>query len=190
MNKEFFQKLYRDYNQHTSARRLIISQSNKVLHSAKQAIFSLHRDQIVEAKNTLNQAEKTLLSLGQHLRHAPGLRHSGAYKAALEEYVEAWLFFHVLQEGKIKRIAKPHIRFDDYIAGLCDFTGELVRKMVLLATKGEIKKAQELKEIIADVVAGLIKLDLTGYLRSKFDAAKRNLKKAEEIMYDIKTKKR
>ncbi|MDA2922986.1 hypothetical protein MYX07_07020, partial [Patescibacteria group bacterium AH-259-L07] len=170
--------------------RLIISQSNKALHTAKQVIFSLHRDQISDAKKLLASAETILINLGKHLRHAPDLKHSGAYKAALEEYVEAQLFFQVLQYGTIKRIAKPSIRFDDYIAGLCDFTGELIRKMVLLVTKEDVKKAQELKEIIADVVSGLIKLDLTGYLRNKFDAAKRNLKKAEEIMYNVKIKGR
>lgn len=186
MSKQFFQKLGQDHKKHDTARRLIIGQSNKALHTAKQVIFSLHRDQIAEAKKLLDQAEKILLNLGRHFRYAPDLKHSGAYKAALEEYVEARLFFQVLAHGVIKCIVKPPIRFDDYVAGLCDFTGELVRKMVLLVTKEEIKKAQDLKEIIADVVSGLIKLDLTGYLRNKFDAAKNNLKKAEEIMYNIR----
>lgn len=189
MNKQFFQKLHQDYDKHNRARRLIIGNSNKVIHVAKQAIFSLHRDQVAEAKKLLDSAEKMLLSLGKHIRHAQDLRYSGAYRAALEEYVEAQLFFQVSTRGKIMRISKPSIRFDDYIAGLCDLTGELIRKMILLATNEDIKTAQELKEIIADIVDGLIKLNLTGYLRNKFDAAKRNLKKAEEILYDVKLKK-
>ena len=34
----------------------------------------------------------------------------------------------------------------------------------------------------------LIQLNLTGYLRTKYDAVKRNLKRIEEVMYDISTK--
>jgi len=186
INKKMFQKLRKAYNVHTSTRCLIISQSNIALHKAKQAIFSLHRNQINEAEKILTEVEKILTKLQDPLYKAPDLKYTGAYKAALEEYVEAKLFWQALKSGKISQISEIKPGFDDYLAGICDLTGELVRKIVLLATAGKVKKAQELKELIADIVGELIKLDLIGYLRHKYDEAKRNLKKAEEILYELR----
>jgi len=81
------------------------------------------------------------------------------------------------------------VNYDDYLGAICDLTGEIVRKMILLVTNGEDEKAKKLKEFITEIINELIKFDLTGYLRHKYDEAKRNLKKAEEILYDLKIKK-
>lgn len=185
-----WRKLKKDYQTHTRVRGLIIQQSNIALNQAKQAIFALHRDQISQAEKILSRVERTLLKLQSSLKKAPNLKYTGAYKAALEEYLEAELFYQAMRFGKIKQISKIRVNFDDYIAAVCDLTGELVRKIVLLATTRKIKKAKELKELIAQIVGELIKLDLTGYLRHKYDDAKRNLKKAEEILYDLEVRRK
>jgi hypothetical protein len=36
------------------------------------------------------------------------------------------------------------------------------------------------------VVENLLRLDLTGYLRQKFDQAKKNLRQLEQILYDLR----
>ncbi len=190
INKKMFQKLRQAYAVHYSSRGLIIRRSNIALHKAKQAIFSLHRDQVGEAETILAETEKILSGLKTVLRKAPDLKYTGVYKAALEEYVEAKLFWQALKFNRLKEITKVKPNFDDYLAGSCDLTGELVRKIVLLATAKKDKEAEKLKELIADIVGELIKLDLTGYLRHKYDDAKRNLKKAEEILYELRVRGR
>ena len=184
-----FKHLKRDYQIHTKYRHSIIRDSNQALHQAKQAVFALHRDEVSQAQKLLSQTEKILIKLQSNLKKVPDLKYTGTYKAALEEYLEAKLFFQVLKFGKIKPVSKIKADFDDYLAASCDLTGELVRKIVLLATEGKIKKARKLKELITEIVNELIKINLTGYLRHKYDDAKRNLKKAEEILYDLKTRK-
>lgn len=185
-----WQKLKKDYQNYTLTRGSIIHQSNLALNQAKQAIFTLHRDQISQAEELLSRTEKILIKLRVYLKKAPDLKYTGSYKAALEEYLEAKLFYQALKFGKIGPVTKIKPGFDDYIAATCDLTGELVRKIVLLATVRENKKAQRLKELIAQVVGELVKLNLTGYLRHKYDDAKRNLKKAEEILYDLEIKRK
>lgn len=188
VNKKFFQNLKKEHQDYSSWRGLIINQSNTALHKAKQAIFCLQRGQIPEAEKRLKEAEDILLKFNRYLSKAPRLEYEGVYKASLEEYLEAKLFWQVLKFGEIKQVLKPKVNFDDYLAALCDLTGEINRKIVLLATAGKNKQAEDLKELISDIVFGLIQIDLTGYLRHKFDEAKRNLKKAEEIIYDLKVR--
>ncbi|MBU4369940.1 hypothetical protein KKG58_04260 [Patescibacteria group bacterium] len=187
--KAIFKNLKKEYESHTKNRYLIINDSNQALHQAKQAIFALHRDEFSQAQKLLFQIEKTLIGLQPNLKKVPDFKYTGAYKAALEEYLEAKLFYQVLKFEKMKPISKIKINFADYLAASCDLTGELVRKIVLLATEGDVKRARDLKELIAEIVGELTKINLTGYLRHKYDDAKRNLKKAEEILYDLKIRK-
>jgi len=187
--KKFIGKLRKEYQFYTKSRHLIVSQANDVLHLSKQAIFSLHRDQYDKAETVIFQAEKKILSLSDDLKKAPDLKYNGAYKAALEEYLEAKLFWQVLKFGSIKPVKEIKLNFDDYLAASCDLTGEMVRKMILFVTENKNDQAKELKELIAKILEELIKFDLTGYLRHKYDDAKRNLKKAEEIIYDLKIRK-
>lgn len=181
-----FQKLKKDYDIYEDTRQLINGRANFILHKAKQSIFALHRGEIKKAENFLKEVEKDLNILNKHLSKIPPLKYNGLYKAALEEYTEAKLFWQVLKFGKIKEISKVQVNFDDYLGGICDLTGELVRKMVLLATENKFEEIFRLKTIITDIINGLIKIDLTGYLRHKFDEAKRNLEKAEQIVYELK----
>ncbi len=189
VNKKFFQKLKKANQNFDFSRRLIIGQSNIVLHKAKQAVFCLHRDQIFEAGKRLKEAEDILIKISPRFSKAPDLKYSGAYKASLEEYLEAKLFYQVLRSGEVGQFSKIKVSFDDYLAALCDLTGEINRKIVLLATGGKFRQAEGLKELIADIISGLIQIDLTGYLRHKFDEAKRNLKKAEEVIYDLRVRR-
>jgi predicted translin family RNA/ssDNA-binding protein len=180
-----FSQLKKDYDQYVSYRQKVIENSNKILKLAKQSIFSLHRNEIQPASRYLKRAEDLLIKLKKYFPKNISLEDEGTYKAAIEEYIEAKLFWQILTTGRISKIKNFKFNFDDYLAALCDLTGELLRKIVLLATNGENKKAIYLKEIIAGIMSELIKFDLTGYLRHKYDEAKRNLKRAEEIIYEI-----
>lgn len=189
LDHKFFIKLKNDYHQYAKYRQQIISIADKALVNSKQAIFSLHRDETNKAEKLLQKTEKLFVSLKKYFQKNSLLENEGAYKAALEEYVEAKLFWQALKYEKITPIdGKTKLSFTNYLGGLCDLTGELLRKIVLFATNEEYGRAKKMKELIASIVAELIKFNLTGYLRTKYDEAKRNLKKAEEILYDIRNK--
>ena len=76
-----------------------------------------------------------------------------------------------------------------YLGGICDATGELVRRAVNEAAAGNFGEVEKIKGIINDVIAELVQFDLTGYLRTKYDQAKGNLRKIEQINYEIKIRK-
>ena len=92
INKKFVQKLKKDYKDNESERRQIISLANVVLHDAKRVIFSLHRNDVDNAVEKISNLEKTLKKLEQKFGQSR-LEREGAYKAAVEEYVEAKMFY-------------------------------------------------------------------------------------------------
>lgn len=188
INKKFIQKLKKEYDQREAERREIISWSNNVLHGAKRVIFALHRDAQDKAEKQLGEVEKILTRLEKKFGHTR-LAVEGAYKAAVEEYVEAKMFFRVLRGEKVDKINRLKIDLDSYLGGICDLTGELVRRAINEAAAGRYEEVGKIKKTIGDIMAELVEFDMTGYLRTKYDQAKSSLRKIEQIHYEIKTRK-
>ena len=60
---------------------------------------------------------------------------------------------------------------------------------VLKATERQLKDVEKIYTTVSDVVRHLAEADLTGQARQKFDEAKRNLKRVEEIRYELSLRK-
>jgi len=193
LDKKLITQFTKDYEKYEIVRRTIIKEAGNILHKSKQAIFSLHRNDIKEAESLLKEAEETNQILIKKINSDDVrlyLKSEGSYKAALEEYAEAKLFLLFRNKKEITLIKKIELNHDAYIGGLCDFSGELVRYGIALATKNDLKEFERVKKEIEEIVQELIKLSLGGYLRTKFDQAKNNLRKIEEINYQLSLKSR
>jgi predicted translin family RNA/ssDNA-binding protein len=188
INKKFIEKLRKDYQKSEGERRQIISLSNIVLHDSKRIIFALHRNEIQGAESKFKEIESILQKLDKQFGHNRIVA-EGAYKASVEEYVEAKMFYFVLKGKKIDNIKEVNLDVDSYLGGICDLTGELLRHAVNEAAAGNFKKPGEIKKIIGDIMAELVTFDLTGYQRTKYDQARGNLRKIEQIDYEIKLRK-
>ena len=190
LNKKFFKNLLASYQTYSRLREKVIIISRDILRKSKQAIFALHRGEIKKAKNILDQAESLLLNLEKLFKKEKKLQYEGMYKDCAEEFVEAKMFYEFLKSGNIDFKSKVKLSFDDLLGGICDLTGEILRKAVQIATRGEIKKIFSFQKAIQDIIGQLIKFDLLGKLRPKYDEAKRNLRKIEEISYDLEMRRR
>lgn len=188
INKKFIQQLKKDFDIHGKERQQIISSANIILHDAKKAIFSLHRDDVAGAEQTLKEVEDLLKNL-QKKFSCSRLTAEGSYKAAVEEYVEAKMFFLVITGKTVDKIKGIEVDYESYLGGISDLLGELVRQAVKMATSGKYNKVKEIHQIADDVMAELVEFDMRGYLRTKYDQAKGHLRKIEQINYEINLRK-
>jgi len=146
LNRKFFQKLKRDYDQNTGERRQIISRANIILHDSKRVIFSLHRGDVKIAGNSLNEIENTLKAMEKKFGYNRLIK-EGAYNAGVEEYVEAKMFFNIINGEKVDKITGITLSVDAYLGGISDTTGELVRLATNEAAKGNFKEVEKIKNI-------------------------------------------
>jgi predicted translin family RNA/ssDNA-binding protein len=188
INKKFIQTLKQNYDVHEGERRQIISLSNVVLHDSKRVIFSLHRGDAKRAEESLGEIEKILGNLEKKFGHSR-LSEEGAYKAGVEEYVEAKMLHKIISDEKVDLVKNLEIGVEGYLGGICDLTGELVRQAVNRAAAGKFKEVAGIKKTIEEIMAELVEFDMTGYLRTKYDQAKGNLRKIEQINYEINLRK-
>lgn len=186
IKKEFFEKIKSDLEIHQKERNEIIEKSRHILQSSKTAIFALHRNDQAQADASLKEAEGLLEVLNKTYNTGNRLRFEGSYKACLEEYVEAKTFSYVLAGKDLSELDVESIGPEEYLNGLADLTGELVRQAVLQATKGVYPIIEEYRNFTEEVVGFMLTLYLSGISRQKFDEAKRNLKRLEQIIYEVK----
>lgn len=185
-NQAVFSEIGKEHTNYVKFRRDIIEKANQALNKSKRAIFSMHRGEIKPAENKIKQADKLLADCEKRFTTMPGLKGEGSYQAALEEYAEAVLFHQFLKDGCFKKTDKRIMNQKTYIAAISDTTGEILRYAVSRATDEDYVAVAKAEETVQSVIEFMLELDLTGYLRQKFDQAKKNLRNLEQIRYEIK----
>ena len=169
-------------------REKIIIACRKITKDSKNAITILHRGDEKKAVALLKNVEADLKVLWKFEVFV--LQVVGAYRAAVQEYVEAACFSHYVTCKKLLPFSSfKHIREEDYLLGLCDLTGELTRQAVLVVIDGRHSEVQEIRMFVQEIHDFFLSLHLrNGELRKKYDSIKWNLKKIEDIVYDLKMK--
>lgn len=190
LNKKFVQKVSQDYAAYERAYRALVETANRAQNQSKRAIFAFHRADMKGGNELLKGAAKMLTGLELGFRSMPMLRYEGAYRAAIEEFAEATLLFQFLNKASIGQVDEiKELDAETYLGGLSDLTGELVRYATDRATHSDTKEVKRAHETLQEVMQFLISLDLTGYLRTKFDQAKQSERKMEQIVYDLSLKR-
>ena len=97
-----------------------------------------------------------LQRLEQIAQHSKKMAYEGSYKIAMQEYVEAVLYYYFVKTGKLVDLK---VLAEHYLLGLADLPGELVRKAVYLAGKGQVEKVVKIKEEVDLIYGELLKFD-------------------------------
>src|SRR3989344_3489795 len=89
--------------------------------------------------------------------------------------------------------SKSELKVDSecYLMGLSDLTGELVRRAANEIINKDLDSAFKIRKFVNDLYGEFIQLDIrNGDLRRKADAVRWNLKKLEDVIFDVKVKGR
>ncbi len=188
IDKIFFKELRDKYTLKNSVRRQVMALSSEAQHLAKQAIFALQQEKISVALGLIKDSTKKLKqgeALGKKIDE---IETRGSFRQAQEEWVEAKLFYSLMTSGKVGGVTDFKVPLEVYLGGLTDMVGEAARFAVTAATRKDKKLVIKLVESVKEVMGELIAMNLTGYLRNKFDQAKNALRKLEDILYDLSLK--
>jgi translin len=181
-----FSRMQKEIKDYDSAREKLIKQSRDVLKLSKQVIYAVHRGN--NATSLVKAIEKEKKVLDVIAKHNPKLHYEGSYKIAIQEFVEALLYYNFVKTGQLIDIK---VQPEHFVLGLADLPGELVRKAVFLAGKGEVDKVLKIKDTVDHIYGELLKFDFRdNETRRKVDAVKYDLRKLEDLVLDLKMKGR
>tara|TARA_Y100000034_G_C6763095_1_gene340021 strand:- start:230 stop:784 length:555 start_codon:yes stop_codon:yes gene_type:complete len=165
-------------------RDIMLQKCHEAIRFSKRVIYAIHRDdkKVEELAKQLKYKIKTLRTRGE-------LQFSQTYKVAMQEYVEAICLYEYTKHNKLPTQKDLYVSAPDYLAGLCDLTGELMRKANYLAINRKPKEALKMKELVDSIYEQFLQLDIRdNELRRKFDAVKYNLHKLEDLALRIQRK--
>lgn len=161
--------------------------SNEARANSKKAISLLRRNNIKESKRTIKGINLFRL-INKAVKKNKDLIEQNFYKEAVEEYIEAITLYSFLTKYKKEIPGFIKTEPEEIISGICDFTGELVRRAITIASVESFGELISYKKAIENVAEQLAKIGFNGKIRQKYDEVERNLRKVEDIIYDIKLK--
>jgi predicted translin family RNA/ssDNA-binding protein len=181
IDKREFSRIRTAYKRFEHKRENVIQTSRRIITLSKQIIFALQRGDKNRAKTVMKDINKLMKKLPDDAYD------TNIQRVAKQEYVEAVTFYEFLEKGRIPTQKQLGVDFEAYLLGLCDLSGELVRKAVLSAVKGDIDNVRKIHTFIESLYEEFLKFDMrNGELRKKSDSIKWNLKKVDELLYDLR----
>ena len=186
LDKKEFRKIRKEIADFDIKRESLIQKSREVINISKKIIYALHRGDIKSAFKYVQDIEKKKKDLDGNERLDTNMD-----QVAMQEYVEALCYYHFIKYKKIPSRASLKVDTESYLLGLCDLTGELGRKAVNEVIKKNFKQAVEIKDLVEEIYGEFLEFNLrNNELRKKSDQIKWNLKKLEDIVYELKIKGR
>ncbi len=163
----------------------VIRQSRDIVKASKRAIFALNRGDAKTANDAFEDMTRKKLELDALVGDAAALRYGGSYKVACQEYVEAATYLDVACGRELSTPADLDVSAEAYLLGVCDLSGELVRKAVNDAIAGDTAAIERTRDFLAGLYGQLLELTPAGELRKKIDMVRWNLNKIEDLIVQV-----
>jgi predicted translin family RNA/ssDNA-binding protein len=175
-----FQALNDELHAQDEAREALIADSRSLQRLAKAIIYTLHRGQ--DAAKDISDADAIASRLKAAYVHDYRLK-SGAVTAALQEWAEAKAYHTYVTKRVLLSKKETGLETEDYLLGLMDLSGELVRKAVTASVDRDRAEVMKIRVFLDELYGGLLSFDFrNGELRKKTDAVRWNLQKVEELL--------
>ncbi|MBN2881523.1 hypothetical protein JXM83_05740 [Candidatus Woesearchaeota archaeon] len=183
VNKEEFLNIAKDYDAYDLLREDLIACSRLVLKESKKLIFGLNRNSDVN----LDDIKKSFDSMNSVVAKNDILLSEGSYSIAVQEYVEAVVYYYVVRERRVPSKVELNVPDELYMLGICDLAGELTRYAVNSSISGQYDVAVEMRDFLSDLYSILLEFNpRNGNLRKKIDGVKWELRKIEDLILSNK----
>ncbi|CAH0584031.1 unnamed protein product [Chrysodeixis includens] len=194
----------------------LVKLSRDITIESKRIIFVLHSAMTKEANAKVladaNDRIQKLLngpikSIGIELEYSPAYLHLRAVTSGFQEFVEARTMFSIMATGQIitfpevqkelefvvtendeQRKVVTMITDNDYMLGLADLTGELMRKAINSVSTGESEDCIQACQVVRDLYTGYLGITNNRHLLRKLTTTRTNVNKVEMAVYALRVR--
>ncbi|KAL6141953.1 hypothetical protein ACLB2K_060238 [Fragaria x ananassa] len=179
-----------------------IESTTRLIHSGLLLVHqSRSTPEVLEKPKTQIAVLKELYNrLAEIVRESPGryYRYHGDWKSETQTVVSLLAFMHWLETGTLLLHNEAEetlglngsefgLDVEDYLVGICFMSNELPRYVVNQVTAGDYDCPRKVMKFLTDLHASFRLLNLRNdFLRKKFDGMKYDLRRVEEVYYDVK----
>jgi len=185
--------------------RAVVAEIESASRVATAALLLVHQpvplaDVLVKAKAQVEVIKGLYARLAEVLKECPGqyYRYHGDWRTETQMVVSMLAFTHWLETGGLLMHAEAQEKLglssgefgldvEDYLTGLCFMSNEFPRFVVNRVTAGDYDCPKRVLGFLTDLHASFRMLNLRNdFLRKKFDGMKYDLRRVEEVYYDVK----
>ncbi|KAK2364145.1 Translin family protein [Trifolium repens] len=185
--------------------RTVVSEIESTTRIMYASILLVHHSRptpelLEKAKSQIDVLKEKYKQLADILGGCPGqyYRYHGDWRSETQSVVSVLTFMHWLETGKLLEhkeaeeklgLNGPEFNLDveDYLVGVCFMSNELPRYVVNQVTAGDYDCPRKVLKFLTELHAAFRMLNLRNdFLRKKFDGMKYDLRKVEEVYYDVK----
>ena len=164
-----------------AARERALPKSRSAIRLCANAIRAVHRDELDNSTQLLEQAGKLLAEMAADLHDHLDIFHAGFVADAQKEYTEAALTSALIRREALPSPADLGVEWAPYLNGMGEAIGELRRYILDRMRLGKLEGCEALLADMDEIFAILITLDypdaITGNLRRTTDSARGILEK-------------
>ncbi|TKV93641.1 hypothetical protein SEVIR_9G239000v4 [Setaria viridis] len=185
--------------------RAVVSEIESASRVATAALLLVHQpvpleDVLGKAKAQVEVIKGLYAQLAEVLKECPGqyYRYHGDWRSETQAVVSMLAFMHWLETDGLlmhtdaqEKLGLSSGEFcldvEDYLTGLCFMSNEFPRFVVNRVTAGDYDCPRKVLSFLTDLHASFRMLNLRNdFLRKKFDGMKYDLRRVEEVYYDVK----
>lgn len=210
--KDAFTRYAHYLNDLNDKRERVVKASRDITMNSKKVIFQVHRMSKHNKEEVLEKAEKDLAAvtdqymsrLVKELQGTDFWKLRRAYSPGVQEYVEAATFCGFCKNGtllKLDEINKTllplsdssleplQINILDYLLGVADLTGELMRLAIGRISDGELEFAEKICRFVRDIYRNLTlvvpHMDDSSDMKTKMDIMLQSVMKIENACFSV-----
>ncbi|MBI2548257.1 hypothetical protein HYW21_02815 [Candidatus Woesearchaeota archaeon] len=189
INQQDFQKLKKAIASYDAKREELIKKSRDIVVLSKQIIYAIHRGDMKRALELVPHITELITDLKTGGHAHSGLTSEGFYRMAMQEYVEALCYYEFMVKQSVPNAQSLGVEPEEYLLGICDLYGELVRKAINASIEGNDELPVIIRSFLLELYGQLLLFDFRNTdLRKKFDGLKYSLTKMDELVLSIKNK--
>lgn len=181
LDKKEFKAIAKEFAEKDLVREKSIQTSRELIKQSKKVINAVHVGDFASAKReakVLSALKKKLEAVRYASQHENDHR-----TTAFQEYVEALAYLSFAEKRRVPSRKQLRVDTENYVTGLCDMTGELIRKSLNEIMEGRYDFAVDSKKLIDELHRNLSEMYLAGEFRKKADMVRWNLGKIEDILF-------
>ncbi|KAL3501540.1 hypothetical protein ACH5RR_035989 [Cinchona calisaya] len=210
--KEAFSQYAQYLNDLNDKRERVVKASRDITMNSKKVIFQVHRLNKYNKGEVLEKAEKDLaavreqhiLRLVQELQGTDFWKLRRAYSPGVQEYVEAATLCNFCKGGTLLNLDEINatllplndpsfeplqINVLDYLLGLADLTGELMRLAIGRISDGELELAEKICKFVREIYRMLTviapEMDDSSDMKTKMDTMLQSVMKIENACFSV-----
>jgi translin len=158
------------------AREIGLTESRSAIRACGNAIRAMHRYEMDNATQLLEEARSHLGAAHSALAPHPEVLHAGFVHDAQKEYAEGMITFALVTQAALPTIEELEISASAYAKGMAESIGELRRHILDLMRQGELARCEQLLGSMDDMYYVLVSMDypdgITQGLRRLTDVAR------------------